>query len=243
MKKIQLKKNMMAYQFDPSEGGLGTNILALHADEAVLLIDAGYAQHMQAVLEDLKGKKVTTVIPSHFHPDHIEGIQLLDHPVVYGNAWAKHSVEEFYDKERELYQPTYLLTNESRLSFGSFDLQFKDMPGHSDCSCLIIIDGEYVHVGDLYMTTNDGKDVLPYVSWADVKKHLDALEYLKSIRVKMLFSHGEVVLEPQEMKRGLEDRCRYFEKLLKTDNTCSEKEAVEDCKGSFEMLHWRQYVK
>jgi glyoxylase-like metal-dependent hydrolase (beta-lactamase superfamily II) len=57
--------------------GLGGNVLALRGDEGLLLVDTGAAGATSKLQAELKkfarGAKVTTVINTHWHPDHTGG--------------------------------------------------------------------------------------------------------------------------------------------------------------------------
>ena len=61
--------------------GLGGNVLALRADEGLLLVDAGAAGATSKLQAELKkfarGAKVTTVINTHWHTDHTGGNEVF----------------------------------------------------------------------------------------------------------------------------------------------------------------------
>ncbi len=130
------------------------------------------------------------------------------------------------------------------LNFGDFELRFTFAKGHSDCSMLIMINNRYLHVGDLFITTNDGKHVLPYVKWSGVKEHIKSLNKIQNSLAKyLLLSHGVIKMDYEDSLEGLEDRRTYLRALLDSDNKISVEEALKDCKNEFVFSKWRGLVK
>lgn len=243
----QLEDNMIFYQVPAVEKGrLGQNLCALINGQDVMLIDSGYQRECGEVLEDLKkrGLKVSKVIPSHYHPDHIEGIGLMDKPEVYGNSKAVATLKRFYDEEgQQLYAPTTIIDNESVIRFGDYTISFEHAPGHSDCSMLILINKTYLHLGDLYIRKDNGSEVLPYVTWKGVKNHLDSFDkILKHSQCQFLISHGVCPTDYNDLKRGIEDRKIYLNALLDSKNKVTAELATSQCSRPFEFLHWRKDV-
>ena len=130
------------------------------------------------------------------------------------------------------------------LEFGKFNLRFAHAPGHSDCSMLIFINDDYVHVGDLYITMNDGADVLPFLKWANVPEHIQSLERLKTIRGKLLLGHGVYTLDASAAEPGIDDRLSYLTALLETDEPMSQlRNTLKKSKRPFCLTKWRDFVK
>ena len=245
MRKIEIEKDLFVYQFDPAkEGGIGSNIYLLVHGAQALLIDAGYEHQLKQILQEINHKyAIAGVIPSHFHPDHIDGIRLLNNPRIYGNQYAVDTIRVYMPQDVATLAPTIPINNESTLEFGKFNLRFEHAPGHSDCSMLIFINDDYVHVGDLYITMNDGSDALPFVKWANVSSHIQSLERLKSIRGKLLLGHGVCTLDARAAEPGIDDRISYLTALLETDNQCTVEEALKKSKRPFCLTKWRDFVK
>ncbi len=245
MKKIEIEKNLVVYQFEPTrDGNVGSNLYMLLNGAEALLIDAGYAHQMQEVLHDIDGKyTIAGVIPSHFHPDHIDGIRLLDTQAIYGNPYAVNTIRTYLPEDEALLSPTVIVDNETKLRFGDFNLQFEHAPGHSDCSMLIFINRTYVHVGDLYITMNDGTDVLPFVKWTNVPSHIESLKRIQTLSRTLLTGHGTVAIDETTAKPGIEDRLSYLQALLATSNTCTVQEALQNSRRPFAKHEWREFVK
>jgi len=248
MKIVKLQENLLQYIIAaPTESKTGLNFFVLLNGSKALLIDAGYRRECKMVLDDLssRGIFVVKVIPSHFHPDHVEGIMLIDKPEVYGNSYAQQTLSMFYDDDAvKQMSPTHIINDDTTVSFGGFELSFASAPGHSDCTMLIIINNKYVHIGDLYIRKDTGEDILPFVKWANVQQHLKSLNMLLEYGDKeFLISHGFCPISFAELSRGIKDRNIYLSALLDSNNTVSGQDAVKDCSKPFSFMHWREFVK
>lgn len=240
IKKI-LEENLIMYTFEPdSEGRLGTNIVALIQNDEALLLDCGYEKHMKVVLADLK-KKIVTVIPSHFHPDHVRGILELPDVEIYGNASATIPLELYEKDHLEQLKPTQIIKDGDQLTFGTFKLRFEHLPGHSDCTMAIHINETYCHIGDLYMTMNDGTDVLPYVLWSGVEAHIRSLDKLGTDKFYLL-SHGKCPVAGELFSEGVKNRIGYLKAVLDSNNHCTTEEATAHFTKPFKLLHWRELI-
>ncbi len=242
---VKLKENLWAYQFEKDRAdNIGLNIYLLKDKDEFLLIDSGHEHHMKQVLEVVDRDKIKCVILSHYHEDHVEGLRLLEGVETMGHPMGRETLKMYLPDEVKRLAPSQTILDGEVLNFGEFSLKFYHHPGHSDCSIMIDIDGEYLHVGDQYLTRNSGVDVLPDVRWRDVGKHIDALDtILKLAPDKILLSHGMIPLESSCYTVGINDRKLYLNALLASNNTCTAEEAVKETSRKFELLHWRDYTK
>lgn len=247
MKVIALQENMILYSFPAeSKEKLGHNIYILIDDNKALAIDTGYRRHFALVLEDLnsKGIDIVQVLPSHFHPDHIDGILLLDNCEIYGNRWANETVNMFYEGEEcHHLQPTHTLKNEDNICFGDFNIKLKHAPGHSDCSMLIGINDYYLHTGDLFMLSDDKEHVLPYVKYAGIKDHIESLVSIKNKECKsFLLAHGPLPVSEGVIKEGIDNRINYLKAIVESNNTISAQDALAESTQKFVFLKWRDSI-
>lgn len=247
MKKIVLNKNIVLYSFpSENENGLGQNIYILINGNEALAIDTGYRRHFSQVLDDLKstGIKVVKVMPSHFHPDHIDGILLLDKCEIYGNKWANETVDMFYEGEENCnLKPTYILKDNDTFTFGEFSIKLKHSPGHSDCSMQLCINDCYIHTGDLYMLSDKNEQVLPYVKYAGIKQHIESLINIKNSECeKYLLAHGPSPVNSQEITQGIDNRILYMKAIVESENTISVEDALAESTQDFVFLKWRDSV-
>jgi len=248
MKILKIEDNFWMYHIPAaSEGKLGVNMCVLLDDKKALLIDAGYQKDARQVLDDLnnRGIEIVKVLPTHYHPDHVEGLLLMDSKEVYGNSFAIITLKRFYDEDEiSKMAPNTIVDEDTKLTFGEYTLTFLHAPGHSNCSMLININNKYILLGDLYIKTDKGDDVLPYVAWADVKAHIDSLDNVPlQPNIKYLISHGTCPCSFDEIKIGISNRKIYLQALLDSDNTIAVDEAVKNCTKPFKFLKWRESVK
>lgn len=241
----KLEENLWCFHFEaPRKESLGNNILALFNGHDVLLIDAGYVHHMDKVLEALKDYNIKYVIPTHYHPDHIDGMRQLKDVEILGNEYAEKSIDMYMTEDIDILSPNTLIKDQDTLNFGSYTLTFHDGPGHSDCSMLININDKYLCIGDQYMTTDDGTDVVPYVYWEGLKDHISTLEKIKNMNFdKLLLSHGLPYVEPSTYNKGIENRILYMTRILDSDNDVSIEDALKDIKEPFAFTKWREDIK
>lgn len=248
MKIIELEKNMYVYSVPACfKNGLGQNICVLIDGCEALIIDTGYPDELYPVLNDLslKGICVVKVLPSHFHPDHIDGISLIDNPVIFGNKYAVETLARFYTPDSfDSMLPDIVVDDELKVKFGNFEITFEHAPGHSDCSMLIFINNKYIHLGDLFIRDSEGNEVLPYVKWKSVGEHIASLnKILKHEGKTYLISHGPCPVEINDLKIGIENRKKYLQALIDSDNKILAADAVKDCSRIFQRMQWREDVK
>lgn len=249
MKRVEIEQNIIAYQHDgKSAHNLGYNIYAFIHDQEALILDTAYSQHLEPVIEDLSkaGVAIVAVLPSHYHPDHFEGLSVLGPVDVYGSQASLKTIQAFELTEEEVqtYGPNKFIQDGDTVSFGDHTFHFELVGGHSACTMFITINDQYVHVGDTYMTLNTGEHSLPYVTWSGLKDHMKALERLLHYDRHGVFkSHGLLIESVSDMKSGIEDRIKYLKALLDSNNTASVAEALKDVENDFFNQAWRAYVK
>lgn len=241
----KIEDNLWCFHFEaPREDRLGNNIFALFNDKDVLLIDAGYTHHMDTVLDELKDFNITDVIPTHYHPDHIDGMRRLKDVRIYGNEHAVEPIKLYMPEDVEILSPNTLIRDGESLIFGSFTLKFYHVPGHSDCSMLININDKYLCAGDQYMTTDNGTDVVPYVYWDGLEKHIESLKKVKDMNIdKLLLSHGVPFVEPSTYMKGIDNRIIYMSRILESDNEISIEDALKDIEEPFAFTRWRNDIQ
>lgn len=240
---------MIAYQHDgKSEEDLGYNTYVFLDEKKALILDTAYSNHLSQVVEDLKKRKIqiTAVLPSHYHPDHFDGLSILEDVEVYGNKDSIKTLKSFHPSEEEfrLFSPSKILKEGEVLHFGKHTFKFRMTPGHSDCSMFITVNNRYLHVGDSYMTLNSGVHSLPYVTWSGVEDHIKTLELLKEEKNRLvLMSHGTFMSRLDQMQSGIEDRIKYLKALLGSNNKATLEEALAGTINTFVNQKWRAYVK
>lgn len=246
MQAITLDEGLILYQFDPPEGEIeGLNFMAIVQDGEALLLDTGYRANMDAALPDLESRGASPVgaIISHYHPDHHGGLALLGDAEV----WAHYSWRATADAWQEAdtpgpVEPDRIVSAPVQLHFGRRSLEIHPLPGHTDDSLAVIIDGVWLYAADALLLTNDGGPLLPSVHSRPVSTHLKAMDWLGE-RVAMVFipGHGGVLSDRPARERDLLNRKRYLEAIAKASGDISFEEATAGCAPPFQGRSWHEH--
>lgn len=97
-----------------------------------MLIDTAFEAQATAVRDDLlaAGITITAVVFSHFHPDHISGLPMLNSPQIYGSGHYQTSLDQYTAKDKHsLFSGIKVVDDQSKLQFGRFELGFKPIQG------------------------------------------------------------------------------------------------------------------
>jgi len=241
----RIAEDLLVYRFPPLEGKhYGFNIYALLDPDStdVLLLDTAYEAQSREVRADLEaaGLRVTQVILSHFHPDHILGLDALENVYVYGSPRCQETLGLYEEEDNaQRFAPSVLVNEEDAWTFGKRTLQFILAPGHSPCSMYTLIGDEYVHVADNVMTSNEGQDILPWASFELIQSHIDSLETLRLFASRtLLLSHGVQINDPRVAEQAIENRISYFQNILAGNGGISFEEATRGCTCSFLHSEW-----
>jgi glyoxylase-like metal-dependent hydrolase (beta-lactamase superfamily II) len=216
MQILRLADGLLCYQFPPRPGRrFGFNIHVLVDGGRALWIDAGFEDHAAAVHAELLSRGVRTegLIVSHFHDDHLFGLRSLPAVRIHGSGRYHETFERYppEPRERELFQPDVLLTEDTDLRFGDFQLRFLVMPGHAACNVYTLINEAWLHVGDDLMFTNEGDPLLPSVEGDRLGDHIASLERLRHFDGRtFLPAHGKPLKGALGIGIALDDRLAYL---------------------------------
>ncbi|MBU0595628.1 MBL fold metallo-hydrolase [Candidatus Bipolaricaulota bacterium] len=245
MEKLRVAEGILQYRFPPHEGKhYGFNILALLDEEkkAAWLVDTAYEEQAGAVRRELEkaGYTITGAVISHFHPDHVLGLAALPKMIVIGSPRAEETLSPFGEPEEwEARRPTRSVGESDVVRFGPFELRFRFAPGHSPCSMYALIDDRFVHVADNVMTSNDGRDILPWAEFERIQDHIDSLDLLREFGDRTaLLSHGVTIDDAAILNEAIDNRIKYFRAVLDGDGAISIDEATADCKCDFLHKEW-----
>ncbi len=227
-----IEDGFLNYRFPLVEGfDYGFNLYALIAGKNVMLFDSAFRSQVKEVKSDLdsRGLKITHVIATHFHNDHIAGLMALDEDVTvlgspdFGKTLSKKLPQ----------QVTPVSFNET-MKFGDFFLSFTASPGHSACSIIIEINKKYLHVGDNLMSRYDGKAILPWVQYNFLEKHIESLKHIKNRKKSVVLqSHGPEIIGEQNINNAIDNRLNYLQTVSNSDGNCTYQEAIKNCTCEF----------
>lgn len=190
----------------------GTNTYILGEGREVFLIDPGPedAAHLDAILAALTGRKLTHIVVTHTHRDHVDGLDALqertgaviagfgrkvENP---GRARVSPSGGEYVEKD---FDPDIVLKDGDRLEGSGFALTALHTPGHAPDHLGFALDGtRYFFSGDHVMGWNTSVVAPPEGS---MSAYLASLEKLMGRNDEIYFpGHGGRVYEPQRLVKA-----------------------------------------
>ena len=247
MKKTELSEGVARYTFEPLPGmHFNNNIFALVEGGRVLLIDTAYEFQALQVLKDIKdnGLEIDSIIISHFHDDHMQGMKVLPGVPVYGSGHYKATLDMWTKKEEHGYfTPTTEVNDTCTMRFGRHSIALMPFPGHSLCTILTLIDDKYVHVADELMFSNEGAPILPSADPGCINRHVESLERLRAFNSYIFLpGHGPELSGPEKINRELDSRLAYFNAILSSSGQLTYSEASRDRGCKFLHSEWHKYV-
>jgi glyoxylase-like metal-dependent hydrolase (beta-lactamase superfamily II) len=243
MKIEKLKEDMIHYIFETGPNKIWTESVTVIVNKnKAILIDAGYEFQIEKVLADLhkKGIEIEKVIITHFHEDHMRGLNILPKVPIYGSSRFQETLDKWTPKnEHDIFTPTVMIDKPQELIFGKYKLTLIPFPGHSVCGMLININDEFLHVVDELMFSQDGIPLLP--SSDDFKRHLESLDKLRKYSdfTTLIPSHGPV-FNGGRLEEEIGKRYAYINALIMSNGNISYEEAIKDCNCIFPHSEWHE---
>lgn len=245
MKRTQISDGIFQYCFNGDENTkIGYTIYALVVDKEALIIDTAYPHQAKQIRDDLesRGITVTKVVISHFHPDHIAGTSVFNDCEIIGSKYYKVNINNCkrWSPNYTYLEPNHLIKNQDVLEFGPFKLKFLSTPGHSNCSISTVINDEFIHVGDLLMTSDTGKPILPIVTQSgSYFEHIASLEVIKNANIdNLLLSHGHTIMGREKIHDEIDDRIFYLEKVQKSRGNIQLEDCLRNPLNNYECTEW-----
>jgi glyoxylase-like metal-dependent hydrolase (beta-lactamase superfamily II) len=236
------------FVFSEEDNDLEINITAIYHKNKVLLIDAGYVTQALAVKKylDEKNIEVTNIVLTHYHPDHAAGANVFE------KAKLSCSVhyEENYINCNERWHPSHAyrkpdetIKDRDEIIFGETFLVFHEAPGHSECSLIILINNQILHVGDLIMTDAYGCSALPYISiGGSFEEHIESLEMIQLMAPnQLLLSHGAPIISKSDIKEAIKKRLFYLESVIKTQGKKDLEDLLIGGTNAWCLTKWHPY--
>lgn len=247
MLRKELSPDIIEYVFEPKEGQhFGNRITALRNKDRVILIDTGYKHQAMEVINDLKMNHlaIESIIITHFHDDHMEGLKVMPHVPVYGSQYHKNTLDMWTPKEEHRhFIPTVSVSTPLKIEFGRHEIEILPFPGHSMCTSIIKINDEYIHVADEIMFSNKGEPILPCITKEDVRRQWESINKLKDyMKYTFLFGHGDNIRDKRQIEDVIENTRIYLETILRNNRKISFEEATSECSCTFLHKEWHENV-
>lgn len=224
MEIIELEKDIYFYRFEKALGHfIGLNTIVIANGNEVLLIDTGYEVNFLEMKKDLdeKNMKISGVVVSHFHPDHIGGLKYLKDTPIYGSVYAKNSLEKFNETYDQLL-PNVIITEEKVIEFGNHTIKLEKNIGHSKDGILTTIDNKYLYVGDDLVYSHNGKALIPFCADQIVENHVLSIKKIyNDYKGKIIIpTHGDIIRDQSQIEEDLKNRLIYLNYITEYPN-CS----------------------
>jgi len=249
MKEIRkINEKIEQFVFSEEDNDLEINITAIYDDNRALLIDAGYVPQALAVKKylDEKDIEVTQIILTHYHPDHAAGANVFEKAKLSCSVHYKENFINCNDRwhtSHDYRKPDELIKDKDEIYFGKIALKFYEAPGHSNCSLIISINDQMLHVGDLIMVDAFGCPALPYISiGGSFEEHIGSLELIKAMASsQLLLSHGPPISGQENINIAINKRLFYLKSVLKTQGQPDLEALLDDEKDAWCFTKWHRY--
>jgi len=249
MLKKELSPEIIQYIFPTRSKGAhyGDNITAVVHEDKAILVDVGFEDEMRQVIDDLYANGITIdkVIISHFHDDHMEGLKLLPNASVYGSSRFQETLNMWTKKEEHKYfTPTVAVTEPTTIEFGRHTLEIILLPGHSVCTVLVNINGQFLHVADEIMYSPDGRPILPSIeSRGNIKRQLESWSKIKDYQDFTIIPGHGAAFDGSKLQADLQNRIAYAEAILAAGELpLTYEEAVRSCDCEFLHSYWFDHL-
>ena len=212
MEKIKLEEGIYLYRFEKALGHfIGLNTVVIENNGEALLVDTGYEANFLELKDDLDKRniKITNVVVSHFHPDHIGGLKYLENANIYGSVYAKNSLEKF-NKTFDHLLPNNIVVEEKVIKFGKHTLKLEKNIGHSKDGMLITIDNKFMYVGDDMVYSHNGQALIPFCADQIVENHILSIKKIHNeFKGKIIIpTHGEMIKDQKIIDQDLKNRLK-----------------------------------
>lgn len=200
------------------------------APQGVIVVDAlgspSAAKILIAEIGKLTSKPITHVILTHYHADHIYGLQefkaigakviahqlgrnyLVSDTAVNRLEASKKELAPWIDVSTKLIVADEWIDHDMQQSFSGMELVLKHVgPAHTPEDLAVLVPSEKVlFVGDLVFSGR-----IPYVGNANTKGWIHSLEELRKMDVKVIVAgHGEASFNPQKDLDFIENYLKFL---------------------------------
>lgn len=195
--------------------GGNVNCYIVADNDKAILIDTGRKKYRDKILQKCKGLQVRLIVLTHGHMDHCQNaayladalqipiamsekdrnlipdnrVQPLSAKTFLGKMVLSISLSSFEKDTLEVFEPTvYLKAGDDLREYG-IDAKIIELPGHTDGSIGLEIDGDKLFVGDALMNM-----FYPTVSmlYTDEREMLASAKYISGLGEKTIyFGHGK----------------------------------------------------
>lgn len=209
--------------------GFISNAAAIVTDDGVIVVDAlgspSLAQQFLDALREVTEQPIKAVIVTHYHADHIYGLQVfedlgaeiiapggyqdyLDAPVAAERLEERRlSLSPWVNEDTRLVRPDRVIVEQTEISLGDVTIDIRFLgSAHSDGDLAVLVRPDQVLIsGDIIF---EGR--IPFTGSADTAHWLEVLETLDKAGVEALIpGHGPAAQEPAAAVANTLEYLRY----------------------------------
>jgi glyoxylase-like metal-dependent hydrolase (beta-lactamase superfamily II) len=209
--------------------GFISNAAAIISDDGVVVVDAlgspSLAQRFLTELLTVTDQPVKAVIVTHYHADHIYGLQVFEdlgaeiiapggfQDYLDGPAAAERLAERrvslfpWVNDQTRLLRPDRVIVEDTEIALGDLTLSIRYLgPAHSDGDLAVLVRPDQVLIsGDIIF---EGR--VPFTGSADTRHWLEVLEGLDKLGIEALIpGHGPAARKPAEAVSMTLDYLKY----------------------------------
>jgi glyoxylase-like metal-dependent hydrolase (beta-lactamase superfamily II) len=209
--------------------GFISNAAAIVTDDGIAVVDAlgspSLAKRFIDEIRTVSDAPIKTVIVTHYHADHIYGLQVfedlgariiapggfqdyLDSPAAEERLEERRfSLDPWVNEDTRLVSPDVVITEQTEIGLGDVTLDIRYLgPAHSDGDLAVLVSPDNVLIsGDIIF---EGR--VPFTGSADTKRWLTVLESLDDTGIDALIpGHGPAASEPAEAVSRTLDYLKY----------------------------------
>lgn len=231
MEIIKIEKDIIQFTFIKESSVFPLNITALIDGNSAILIDLAYEKYAQQVKDYLSKIGISTfvIFISHHHEDHFDGCKSFPDSKTYGSELFCKDHQEHLEADEYLksFKPNEFFIDGRYYFTEKFRIKYIYTPGHNICEFSFLINETYLYVGDLIFYNKHGVSSLPYLDAnSTINEYLESLRKIMKIKHKyMLLGHGHYLKDESEIRKEIENRLYYLEKIQNSNGEI----AIEDC--------------
>lgn len=238
--------------------GFISNAAAVVTSEGILLIDAlgspSLAHKFLGLLREVSDQPVTKVLVTHYHADHVYGLQVfqalgaeiiapagyleyVDSPVAEERLEERRfSLEPWVNEDTHLVRPDRVIDRNEILSVGGVEVELVYLgAAHSDGDLAVLVKNDQVLIsGDLIF---EGR--VPFTGSADTRHWLAMLEGLDRSNLNAIVpGHGPIITNPTETV-GL--TLHYLRRIREV--MAAAVEELQSFEEAFDTADWSEFAK